>query len=91
MIGWRELRQRRFRAGRLELQLHSGNRMSASRGLPNNFGPTLLIVLGACMTPLLIGVPIVLFALAQLRTREGHRTYGHLLPTLRFGRGTLLR
>lgn len=54
--------------------------MAGSPGAPNNLGPTLMIVLGACMTPLVIGIPIVVFALAQLRTRDGHRTYGHLLP-----------
>lgn len=56
--------------------------MTASRSAPNNLGPTLLIVLGACMTPLLVGIPIVLLALSRLRTRDGHRTYAKLLPKL---------
>ena len=71
--------------------MHSGNGMAASRGIPNNFGPTLLIVLGAGMTPLLIGVPLVLYALAQLRTRDGDRTFAHLLPVLRAGKASLPR
>jgi hypothetical protein len=54
--------------------------MNAAQASPNNLGPTLMIVLGACMAPLGIGIPIVLFALAQLRTKDGHRTYRHLAP-----------
>lgn len=49
-------------------------------GTPNNLGPTLLIVVGTCIIPLGVGVPIVLFALAQLRTKDGHRTYAFLIP-----------
>jgi hypothetical protein len=56
--------------------------MTASRSAPNNLGPTLLIVLGACMTPLIIGIPIMLLALSRLRTRDGHRTYANLMPKL---------
>jgi hypothetical protein len=58
------------------------NSMTASRSAPNNLGPTLLIVLGACMTPLIIGIPIILIALSRVRTRDGHRTYANLMPKL---------
>ena len=56
--------------------------MKATQSPPNNLGPTLMIVLGACTTPLGIGIPIILFALAQLRTKDGYRTYQHLSPRL---------
>lgn len=54
--------------------------MSMDLPTPNNLGATLLIVVGACMTPLLIGIPIVLYALAQLRAQDGTRTYSFLSP-----------
>lgn len=47
---------------------------------PNNLGATLLIALGFSLLPLLFGIPIVLYGLSLLRTREGQRTYQHLLP-----------
>lgn len=48
--------------------------------LPNNFGPTLLILCGLITSPLLLGVPLVLVGITNLRDRQGQRTYGHLLP-----------
>ena len=56
--------------------------MKALPNAPNNLGPTLLIVLGACMTPFVVGFPILLFALSQLKTKDGYRTYAYLTPRL---------
>ncbi|AFY28258.1 hypothetical protein [Cyanobium gracile] len=46
--------------------------------MPNNFGPTLLLVLGLLTAPLLIGVPLLLLGLALLRSADG----GPALPSL---------
>lgn len=54
--------------------------MTATPAAPNNLAATLLIVLGFSMIPLLLGIPILLYGLSQLRTRDGRRTYQHLLP-----------
>lgn len=84
LIGWLELpRTAGVCSTVVAQQVDNSAGMTASHSVPNNLGPTLMIVLGACMTPLVIGIPIVIVALAQLRTREGHRTYGHLIS--RFG------
>ena len=48
--------------------------------LPNNFGATLLIVAGLLSAPALIGIPLLLYGLSQLRARDGRRTYAFLLP-----------
>lgn len=39
--------------------------------MPNNFGPTLLLVVGFLMVPLLIGVPLLVLGLALLRSADG--------------------
>jgi hypothetical protein len=54
--------------------------MTATPAAPNNLAPTLLIVLGFSLIPLLLGIPILLYGVSQLRTRDGRRTYQHLLP-----------
>lgn len=62
--------------------------MLASRTspLPNNLGPTLLLAIGLIISPLLIGVPLVLLGLARLRTAEGHKA----LPELSRWKAVLL-
>lgn len=39
--------------------------------VPNNFGPTLLLILGLLTAPLLFGVPILLLGLAHVRSADG--------------------
>jgi hypothetical protein len=39
--------------------------------VPNNLGPTLLLVVGFLMAPLLIGVPLLLLGLSMLRSADG--------------------
>lgn len=51
-----------------------------NQDLPNNLGATLLIIIGILSIPALIGLPLLLFGLAELRTREGRRTYASLRP-----------
>ncbi|MCX5966787.1 MAG: hypothetical protein NTV57_03890 [Cyanobacteria bacterium] len=38
---------------------------------PNNLGPTLLLAIGLLSSPLLVGVPLVIVALAAVRTTSG--------------------
>lgn len=45
--------------------------MGETPPLPNNLGPTLLLILGVMVSPLLIGVPLVLLGLSRVRTAEG--------------------
>jgi hypothetical protein len=40
---------------------------------PNNLGPTLLIIGGSFLLPLLLGIPILLLGLSQLRRADGSR------------------
>lgn len=77
---WLKLRQEQIRPSKLVTCVLSQGQMSMDLPTPNNLGATLLIVVGACMTPLLIGIPIVLYALAQLRAKDGTRTYSFLTP-----------
>ncbi len=44
---------------------------NALRAVPNNLGPTLLLVVGFLMVPLLIGVPLLVLGLALLRSADG--------------------
>lgn len=46
-------------------------RAPALQSVPNNLGPTLLLVVGFLMAPLLIGVPLLLLGLAMLRSADG--------------------
>ncbi len=39
--------------------------------IPNNLGPTLLLVLALLLLPLGIGLPLLLLSLAQVRTWQG--------------------
>jgi len=48
--------------------------------IPNNLRPTVLIIAGCFLVPLLVGVPLILWGLSRLRDRDGNRTYGFLLP-----------
>jgi cytochrome bd-type quinol oxidase subunit 1 len=48
------------------------------RAIPNNLGPTLLIALGVLLVPLGIGLPLLLLALAQVRTWQGQRAWPQL-------------
>jgi len=41
--------------------------------LPNNLGPTLLIIGGSFLLPLLLGIPLLLVGLGQLRRADGSR------------------
>lgn len=38
---------------------------------PNNLGPTLLLAVGLLSSPLVVGVPLVIVALAAVRTAAG--------------------
>ena len=51
-----------------------------SEPLPNNFGATLLIIIGMLSLPGLIGIPVLVYGLSELRTREGRRSYASLRP-----------
>lgn len=59
---------------------------SPTSPLPNNLGPTLLLAIGLMVSPLLIGVPLVILGLARLRTAEGQRA----LPELSRWKAALL-
>ena len=50
--------------------MHSSHPMRAPV-TPDNLGPTLLLFLGLLMAPLGLGIPIVVVALARIRTHEG--------------------
>ncbi len=41
--------------------------------LPNNLGPTLLIIGGSFLLPLLLGIPLLLMGISQLRRADGSR------------------
>lgn len=51
--------------------LPGGPAMASPQPLPNNLGPTLLLVIGIPLLPLLIGVPLLLLGLARLRDADG--------------------
>lgn len=46
-------------------------RAPAIHPVPNNLGPTLLLVVGVLLAPLLIGVPLLLLGLSMLRSADG--------------------
>lgn len=48
--------------------------------LPNNLGGTLLIAIGLISVPVIVGIPLLLYGLSKLKTRDGHRTYAALWP-----------
>jgi len=50
--------------------------------VPNNLRPTFLIIAGCFLAPFLLGLPLILLGLSQLRRPDGTRTYGFLLPPL---------
>ncbi|MFM7362876.1 MAG: hypothetical protein ACKO6F_08060 [Cyanobium sp.] len=54
---------------------------------PNNLGPTLLLALGLLSAPLLVGVPLLLLGLAQIRTAAGRPA----LPALFLSQRRLFR
>jgi len=56
--------------------------VSAVSPIPNNLGPTLLIALGVLLLPLGIGLPLLLLALARVRTWQGQRALPRLHRTL---------
>jgi hypothetical protein len=43
--------------------------------LPNNLGPSLLIIGGSFLVPLLLGRPLLLVGLGQLRRADGSRAF----------------
>ncbi len=43
--------------------------------IPNNFGPTLLIIAGLWLTPVLVGIPILWLGITQLRDHQGRRSF----------------
>lgn len=49
-----------------------------STPIPNNLGPTLLLVMALLLLPLGIGVPLLLISLAQVRTWQGQPAYPRL-------------
>ena len=53
------------------LPLHPVRKPSARAPIPNNFGPTLLLGFGFLLLPILVGVPLVLVGLAQIRDARG--------------------
>ncbi len=55
---------------------------SPSGAVPNNLRPTFVIMAGCVLAPVLVGLPLILLGLSQLRRRDGTRTYGFLLPPL---------
>jgi len=48
-----------------------GSPLASAAPIPNNLGPTLLLAVGVPLLPLLIGAPLVLLGLAQLRAADG--------------------
>lgn len=47
----------------------------AAAPIPNNLGPTLLIIAGLSLTPALVGIPILWLGLSQLRDFQGRRSF----------------
>lgn len=58
-----------------------------STPIPNNLGPTLLLVLALLLLPLGIGLPLLLLSLAQVRTWQDQPAF----PRLHRGLGRLKR
>lgn len=56
-----------------------------STPIPNNLGPTLLLVLALLLLPLGIGLPLLLLSLAQVRTWQDQPAF----PRLHRGLGRL--
>jgi hypothetical protein len=50
--------------------------------IPNNLGPTLLLVVALLLLPLGIGVPLLLLSLAQVRTWQGQPAFPRLHRSL---------
>ncbi len=46
--------------------------------IPNNLGPTLLLILALLLLPLVIGVPLLLVALARVRTWQNQPAFPRL-------------
>lgn len=64
--------------------------------IPNNLGPTLLLVVGLLLLPLGVGLPLLLLSLAQVRTWKDqpafprlHRGLGRLQTLLPISNGAL--
>lgn len=58
----------------------------SSTPIPNNLGPTLLLVVGLLLLPVGVGLPLLLLSLAQVRTWQGEPAF----PRLHRGLGRLL-
>jgi hypothetical protein len=58
----------------------------SSPPIPNNLGPTLLLVAALLLLPLGVGVPLLLLSLARMRTWQGQPAF----PRLRRGLGRLI-
>lgn len=54
-----------------------------STPIPNNIGPTFLIMLAVALLPLGIGLPLLLIGLAQVRTVQGQLALPRLHRALR--------
>lgn len=54
--------------------------------IPNNLGPTLLLVVALLLLPLGVGLPLLLLSLAQVRTWQDQPAF----PRLHRGLGRLL-
>jgi len=54
--------------------------MTTGQDLPNNLGPTLLVGAGLVLLPVVLGLPMVLYGLSLVRSVDGRRTYGFLMP-----------
>lgn len=49
-----------------------------STPIPNNLGPTLLLVVALLLLPLGVGLPLLLLSLAQVRTWQGQPAFPRL-------------
>ncbi len=47
---------------------------------PNNFGPFVMIVLGLLLSPAVVGIPLLLFAISRIRSLDGRREFDYLFP-----------
>jgi hypothetical protein len=39
-----------------------------------------MIVLGLLLSPAVVGIPLLLFAISRIRSLDGRREFGHLFP-----------
>ena len=62
----------------------------SSTPIPNNIGPTFLIMLAVALLPLGIGLPLLLIGLAEVRTWQGQHACPRLHRALRLNWGQLL-